>query len=578
VTNSSQNKQKLSSLHGNSLAKRLISDGLLSKEAYDDYLEANEEKAITLVKYLVKNSIVSSYAISLTASRTFGMPLLDLDTMDKEAAPLQLIEEKLILRHNALPLYQRGKRLYVGISDPTNMDALNNFKFHAGLSTVPVLIEEDKLSQYLESMGDSKFDEMMEMANLDVDGIDVVEEKTAEDDFELASVSEDDAPVVRFVNGILLDAIRKGASDIHFEPYEKQYRVRFPQDGMLHQVASPPVSMTAKIAARIKVMARLDISERRVPQDGKVRLAISKTKTIDLRTNTCPTAFGEKIVMRVLDPSNIMLGIEKLGFTDIQRPVFDEAILRPHGMVLVTGPTGSGKTVTLYTALNTLNTESRNISTAEDPPEMNIAGANQVSVNPRQGMTFPVALRAFLRQDPDVIMVGEIRDLETAEIAIKAAQTGHMVLSTLHTNDAPQTLDRLAKMGIPSFNIATTVKLIIAQRLARRLCNNCKQVIDIPHPELLAEGFKEDQLQEDLKIYQAIGCSKCHDGYKGRVGIYQVMPVSEAMSHMIMEQANALQIAEQASKEGVKNLRESAIEKVLEGTTSLEEINRVTMD
>ncbi len=575
----SSSNENARSLQGNSLAKQLIDDRLISEEVFQEYQAKNRVKPLSLVKYLVENDVVSSYQIALAASRDFGMPLFDLDALDIEEAALDLIEDKLILRHNALPLYRRGKRMYVGISDPTNMDALNNFKFHAGLSAIPVLVEEDKLSHFFEGMGDTQFDAMMAGANIDgVDGVDVLDDSEAADEEDLTTVSDDDAPVVRFVNGMLLDAIRKGASDIHFEPYEKIYRVRFRQDGILKEIANPPVSMANKIAARIKVMARLDISERRVPQDGKVRLSISKHKTIDLRTSTCPTVFGEKIVMRVLDPASIMLGIEKLGFSAVQRPLFEHAIARPHGMVLVTGPTGSGKTVTLYTALGILNTESRNISTAEDPAEMAIPGANQVNVNVKQGLTFDAALRSFLRQDPDVIMVGEIRDLSTAEIAIKAAQTGHMVLSTLHTNDAPQTLDRLVKMGIPAFNIATTVRLIIAQRLARRLCNNCKELMDIPEAELLEQGFDSEQAQGDVKIYKAVGCKKCHEGYKGRVGLYQVMPVSEAISHLIMDQANTIQIAQQAKVDGVKDLRESALEKVLEGVTSLEEINRVTVD
>ncbi|RMH15131.1 MAG: type IV-A pilus assembly ATPase PilB [Gammaproteobacteria bacterium] len=573
----SSKKKDNRSLQGNSLARQLIADGILSQKTLDEYQEANLDEPIPLIRYLVKHNVASSYQIALAVSRDFGMPLLDLDAIDRDSIPLHLIDENLIYRHNALPLYHRGKRLFVGITDPSNIEALNNFKFHAGLNTVPVLVEEDKLTQFMDSMGQSKFDEMMDIADMEgADGVDVVED--FEDDSDVTTISEDDAPVVRFVNGILLDAIRKGASDIHFEPYEKKYRVRFRQDGMLNEVASPPASMAAKIAARIKVMAKLDISERRVPQDGKVRLAISKNKAIDLRTSTCPTIFGEKIVMRILDPASIMLGIEKLGFSEAQRPLFEAAIARPHGMVLVTGPTGSGKTVTLYTALGILNTESRNISTAEDPAEMAIPGANQVNVNPRQGLTFDSALRSFLRQDPDVIMVGEIRDLATAEIAIKAAQTGHMVLSTLHTNDAPQTLDRLAKMGIPTFNIATTVKLIIAQRLARRLCTSCKRPIDIPKEELLKQGFTEADLEQDFTLYEAVGCSKCNEGYKGRVGLYQVMPVSETMSNMIMEGANTLAIANQAKQEGIKDLRESGLEKVMQGITSLEEVNRVTVE
>jgi type IV pilus assembly protein PilB len=465
----------------------------------------------------------------------------------------------------------------VAVSDPTNLQALDEIKFHVGSNTEPVLVEENKLSVAIDRAMEANDASMADLTDEDLDDLDIA----AEDDDKGEDVSEadiDDTPIVRFVNKVLLDAINKGASDIHFEPYEKMFRVRLRQDGILHEVASPPVNLANRIAARLKVLSRLDISERRIPQDGRMKMTLSKNRAIDFRVNTCPTLFGEKIVMRILDPSSAKLGIDALGYEEDQKQLYLDALARPYGMILVTGPTGSGKTVSLYTGLNILNTEGSNISTAEDPAEINLPGVNQVNVNPKVGLTFASALRAFLRQDPDIIMVGEIRDLETAEIAIKAAQTGHLVLSTLHTNDAPQTLTRLANMGVPPYNIASSVSLIIAQRLARRLCTHCKEPHDdIPKEALLKEGFSEDEV-EGLTLYKPKGCDQCSNGYKGRVGVYQVMPISEAMGKIIMEGGNSMQLAEQAAKEGVADLRASGLKKVKDGVTSLEEINRVTKD
>ncbi|PWG65159.1 type IV-A pilus assembly ATPase PilB [Sediminicurvatus halobius] len=560
------------------LAGRLARDGLISEDDARQALEDARTAKQSFVTYLVEQKLVPAAAVAGSAAAEFGVPVFDLAALDLSHASVSLVSERLIRHHRALPLVKRGKRLFVAVSDPTNLEALDEFKFHTGLSTDPVLVEDDKLGTVIEkALEDSgaAFSDMdldQDLENLDVSG----GEERSEDDAG-ASGDEDDAPVVRFINKVLLDAINKGASDIHFEPYEKEYRVRFRQDGVLREVAAPPIGLALRMSARIKVMARMDIAERRVPQDGRIKMNISRRRAIEFRVNTLPTIYGEKIVLRILDPSTAQMGIDQLGYEEDQKALFMEAIHRPYGMVLVTGPTGSGKTVSLYTALNILNTADRNISTVEDPVEINVTGINQVHVNLKAGLTFPTALRAFLRQDPDIIMVGEIRDLETAEIAVKAAQTGHLVLSTLHTNDAPQTLTRLANMGVPPYNIASSVNLIIAQRLARRLCKHCKEPVDIPREALLKEGFREDEL-DDLTVYTAKGCDQCTNGYKGRVGIYQVMPVSEATERLILEGGNAMQIAEQAEKEGIRDLRTSGLMKVRQGVTSLEEINRVTVD
>ena len=560
------------------LARRLINDGLISEENASLAQQKAREDHLSLASYLVKNDYVKANALAKCASLEFGIPLLDLEALDLDSIPANLVPEKLIRQHHALPIQKRGNRLFVAISDPMNLVALDEFKFNTGISTEPVLVEEDKLDQVLDKaleMGDTS----MSMDGLLDDDLDNLE-FTAEDDQAGDDVSEsdvDDTPIVRFVHKVLLDAINKKASDIHFEPYERTFRVRFRLDGILQEIASPPINLGMRISARLKVMSRLDISERRVPQDGRIKMQLSKKRAIDFRVNTCPTLFGEKIVLRILDPSSAMLGIDVLGYEEHQKQLYLDALAKPYGMILVTGPTGSGKTVSLYTGLNILNTPDRNISTAEDPAEINMPGINQVNVKPKVGLTFASALRAFLRQDPDVIMVGEIRDFETAEIAIKAAQTGHLVLSTLHTNDAPQTLTRLANMGVPPYNIASAVSLIIAQRLARRLCDHCKTEDEVPQEALLEEGFAKNELK-NLNIYKAVGCDQCTGGYKGRVGIYQVMPVSEEMGRIIMEGGNAIQLADQAEKEGVADLRASGLKKVKDGVVSLEEVNRVTKD
>ena len=560
------------------LAGRIVRDGLLDEDIARQAIESARKDKQPLVAHLVEKKLVAAAEIAHAASSEFGVPLLDLGVVDIDQQVTNLVSEKLIRHHQALPLHKRGKRLFVAVSDPTNLDALDEFKFHTGLTTEPVLVEQDKLVRIIEvaledpsgGFADQDLDEDLE--NLSVTGGDETDKGS-----DVTEADADDAPVVRFVNKVLLDAINKGASDIHFEPYEKSFRVRFRQDGMLRTVASPPLGLAPRISARLKVMSRMDIAERRTPQDGRIKMKLSKTRAIDFRVNSCPTLYGEKLVLRILDASQAMMGIDQLGYEPEQKELFVNAIHKPYGMVLVTGPTGSGKTVSLYTALNILNTEDRNISTVEDPVEINLQGINQVNLNVKAGLSFPAALRAFLRQDPDIIMVGEIRDLETAEIAIKAAQTGHMVLSTLHTNDAPQTLTRLANMGVPAYNIASSVNLIIAQRLARRLCGNCKEPMDIPRETLLDEGFTEADIK-DLTLFGPKGCDQCTLGYKGRVGIYQVMPVTEAMERIIMSGGNSLELEDQARKEGVNDLRRSGLMKVMQGVTSLDEINRVTKD
>ncbi|MGE0625295.1 MAG: type IV-A pilus assembly ATPase PilB [Pseudomonadales bacterium] len=560
----------------NGLARRLVEENIIPT---DTALTASEEarrKGIPFVSYLVQNGHAEARVIAASASEEFGVPLMDLAAFDLTSIPRDIVKENLIRKHHALPLVRRGVRLFVAVSDPTNLQALDEIKFHTGVSTEAVLVEDDKLTsiidQYLNSAEDTGLGDLGDDDLVDLD-MEAVDDDPDDDD---APSGGDDTPIVRFVHKMLLDAIKTGASDIHFEPYERTYRVRFRTDGVLHEVTSPPVNLGTRLAARLKVMSELDISERRVPQDGRIKMKLSKTKAIDFRVNTLPTLWGEKIVLRILDPGSAKMGIEALGFEEIQQKMLMEAIHKPQGMILVTGPTGSGKTVTLYTGLNILNTEERNIATAEDPVEINLEGINQVNVNHRVGLDFASALRSFLRQDPDVVMVGEIRDLETAEIAIKAAQTGHMVLSTLHTNSAAETLTRLRNMGVPAFNLATSVNLIIAQRLARRLCPSCKKPMDVPHETLLAEGFTEDDLKERIEIFEAVGCSKCKEGYKGRVGIYEVVKITSEMQRIIMEEGNSIELAAQAKKLGFNDLRRSGLIKVMQGVTSLKECNRVT--
>ena len=562
------------------LARKLVEDGIIDEAKATQAQEAATKKKMPFVGYLVENKLADARKIAQSASEEFGVPLVDIDVIDIEPDVVKLVKENLIRQHKTMPLYKRGNRLFVAVSDPTNLQALDEIKFHVGMTTEAVLACDDRLTAFIEKNlseeGESLSDLMGD--DSDLDDVEFADEEAVGKDDSGTDSEVDDTPVVRFINKVLLDAINKGASDIHFEPYEKSYRVRFRTDGILAEVASPPLGMSMRLSARIKVMSRMDISERRIPQDGRIKLNLSKSRAIDFRVNTCPTLFGEKIVLRILDPSSAKMGIDALGFEEDQKALLLENLHKPYGMFLVTGPTGSGKTVTLYTGVNILNQPEINISTAEDPVEINLAGVNQVNVNPKVGLDFGSALRAFLRQDPDVILVGEIRDLETAEIAIKAAQTGHMVLSTLHTNDAPQTLTRMVNMGIPPFNIASAVNLIIAQRLARRLCSHCKKLVDIPKEAMLEEGFTEAQVQKGIKIYGPVGCDQCSNGYKGRVGIYQVMPISAEIGKLIMEGCTSLDLAEQAQKEGINDLRQSGLKKIIDGHTSLEEINRVTKE
>ncbi|OHY82255.1 type IV-A pilus assembly ATPase PilB [Marinobacter sp. AC-23] len=559
------------------LARRFVDDGLLDEAtAKDAFIQASQNR-IPLITYLTQNKLADSSRLAFSAAMEFGVSVLDLSSFLPEMMPEGVVDDKLVRKHNALPLYKRGNRLFIAVSDPTNIQALDEIKFNTGLSTDAVLVDDAKLREAIDKYLDSQDSSMGDLDDADLEGVET-EGGEQDDDDAVASNEVDDAPIVKYVNKMLLDAIRGGASDVHFEPYEKTYRVRYRTDGILKEMSRPSIKLAPKISARIKIMAQLDISERRVPQDGRIKMKLSKTKAIDFRVNTLPTLWGEKIVLRILDPSQAKLGIDALGYEEDQKELYMAALAQPQGMILVTGPTGSGKTVSLYTGLNILNTADINISTAEDPAEINLEGINQVNVNNRVGLGFAEALRAFLRQDPDVIMVGEIRDLETANIAIKAAQTGHLVLSTLHTNSAAETLTRMMNMGVPAFNIATSVSLIVAQRLGRRLCSACKKPGEVPKDLLLAEGFTQEQIDTGFSLYHPKGCDKCNGGYKGRVGIYEVVKVTETLASMIMEEASSIKIAKQAEAEGFRNLRHSALLKVMEGVTSLEEANRVTKD
>lgn len=565
----------MSALSG--LPKRLVEQSIITIDAAHKIYEDAQKGKTSFVTAAVKSGNVKAQDIAQIASEEFGLPLLDLSAFDFEIAPQELVSKDLIEKHRVLPLFSRGTRLYIAQSDPSAILTIDEIKFNTGMNIETVLVEEDKLSAAVDKFlaaNDDAFEDLEgELDDVDLEDPEA-EAKKREADQESAG---DDAPIVKFINKMLLDAIKMGSSDLHFEPYEKRYRVRYRTDGVLHEVASPPVNLAGKIAARLKVMSKMDISERRIPQDGRIKMKISKNKAIDFRVNTLPTLFGEKIVLRILDPSSAQLGIDMLGYEPEQKALYMEALGKPQGMILVTGPTGSGKTVSLYTGLNILNVEGTNISTAEDPVEINLEGINQVNVNAKVGLDFASALRSFLRQDPDVVMVGEIRDLETASIAIKAAQTGHMVMSTLHTNSAPETLTRLANMGVPNFSIATSVSLIIAQRLARRLCSSCKVHADLPKEVLQEAGFT-DELLAEANIYKPVGCDNCKEGFKGRVGIYEVVKVTDPISRIIMEGGNAIEIADAANKEGFNDLRTSALMKVAQGITSLEEANRVTTD
>lgn len=558
------------------LSTLFIRKGLLNEEQMANAITKSRQNKQALVSTLVQSKLISARAIAELCYEEYGTPLLDLNEFDLASIPEDFLNKKLIEKHRCLPLFKRGNRLYIGTSDPTNIAALEDFQFSAGLHAEAILVEEDKLSKALEKILEE------DISGLDLGGMDeaalaaIEITDTSNRSDEPAGEASDDAPIVIYINKILTDAIRKGASDLHFEPYEKRYRIRFRIDGILHEVSEPPISLAGRLSARLKVMSKLDIAERRVPQDGRIKMKLSRTKSIDFRVSTLPTLWGEKIVMRILDSSSAQLGIEKLGYEPDQEKLYLEMLAKPQGMILVTGPTGSGKTVSLYTGLNILNTEERNISTAEDPVEINLEGVNQVHINLKAGLTFASALRSFLRQDPDVVMVGEIRDLETAEIAIKAAQTGHLVLSTLHTNSAAETLTRLINMGVPGYNIASSVNLIIAQRLARRLCPECKQAEVIPEHELLRLGFAQAQITQGFTTFKPVGCEHCSAGYKGRVGIYEVMKMSDEIARTIMEGGNSLQIASQAKTQGMRDLRQSGLLKVIHGVTSIAEVNRVT--
>lgn len=559
------------------LARRLVDDKLLEEHVARDASEEAAKTRVHFVTHLVQNNLATSIDVANSAAEEFGTPLLDLTALDPESIPKNLIDEKLVRANHAIPIFHRGNRLFVAVSDPTNRKGLEEIGFQTGVATEEILVEENKLTAFIETyldaqesggLGDLGDDDV----DLDLEAVDEGGGGAEEDD---PGQAVDDTPVVRFINKMLMDAIKSNSSDLHFEPFEKSYKVRFRTDGVLHEVARPPVNLAPRISARLKVMSQMDISERRVPQDGRIKLKISKTKAIDFRVNTLPVLFGEKLVLRILDPSSAKMGIDALGYEDEQKKLFMEALYKPQGMFLVTGPTGSGKTVSLYTGLNILNTPELNISTAEDPVEINLEGINQCNVNHKVGLDFSEALRSFLRQDPDIVMVGEIRDIETANIAIKAAQTGHMVMSTLHTNSAPETLTRLRNMGVPAFNLATSINLIVAQRLARRLCS-CKEKIDIPKSALIEKGFSEEQVDKGFDVFGPKGCGKCSGGYKGRVGIYEVVKITPEISKIIMEDGNSIEIAAECAKQGFKNIFQSALIKVMTGLTSLEEVDRVT--
>ena len=555
--------------------RRLVDEGVLSAEDMRTALANAKQEKTDIVAYLVSHHNLSPTTIAETISVEFGEPLFDIGAYDPGQILREDIDEKLVTKHRILPIYKNANVLYIATSNPTNIEATDAIRFATKLNIETVIVEHNKLEKLIEQNFTEEstfdFDDDFDL-DVNVDTADPTQEEDEKDKGE-------EAPIVKYINKLLIDAIRMGASDLHFEPYEKMYRVRYRVDGVLRQIATPPLQLANRLASRLKVMSQMDISEKRVPQDGRIKLKLSKNKAIDFRVNSLPTLFGEKLVLRILDPSSAMLGIDALGYEPEQKELFMEALDKPQGMLLITGPTGSGKTVSLYTGLNILNREDTNISTAEDPVEINLQGINQVNVNPKVGLTFAAALKSFLRQDPDIVMVGEIRDLETAEIAIKAAQTGHMVMSTLHTNSAPETLTRLRNMGVPSFNIATSVNLVIAQRLARRLCSQCKKTADIPKQSLLEMGFTEADLQSpEFQIYEPVGCNECREGYKGRVGIYEVMKVTPEISRIIMEDGNAIEIAEASARAGFNNLRRSGLVKVMQGVTSLQEVNRVTSE
>ncbi|WNV06217.1 type IV-A pilus assembly ATPase PilB [Candidatus Methylospira mobilis] len=552
------------------LINRLLQEGLLDADKLHDCLQSARKQALPPVTVLVQQQVISGAVLAHFVAQEFGLPLFDLNALDHSALPQHAIKPELIRSQQLLPLFRRGNRLDIATADPSNLQGLNDIKFQTGLSLNCIVVEAHKLAKLIETLYGNAARDLQEL----IDGSHG-DTSAATQDAGLGRIDEE--PIVRFVNGLLSDAVRKEASDIHIEPYEHSFRIRFRHDGILHEVAAPPATLAARIVSRIKVMAHLNIAEHRLPQDGRIKTVSPEGITINFRVNTCPTLYGEKIVLRLLDSDHARLDIDQLGFEPEQRQAFLDALKKPYGMILVTGPTGSGKTVTLYSGLGKLNTADVNISTAEDPVEIVLPGVNQVNVTPKTGLTFAEAMRAFLRQDPDILMVGEIRDLETAEIAVKAAQTGHLLLSTLHTNDAPQTLTRLLQMGIPPFNIASSVLLIIAQRLARRLCPHCKRAEKLPLASLLEAGFSEQEIA-GLTVYAPTGCEHCVKGYRGRVGIYQVMPISDALNRIILEGGNVIALNKQAQHEGIVSLREAGLKKVADGITSLAEIDRITRD
>jgi len=560
------------------VCRALVQQGLLAQDEGETLQAQAKAAGENFVVHLIRTKRFKPQQIATFASITFGLPYFDLNALDSETLPVGVVDAKLIDKHRALPLAKRGNRLFLGVSDPSNMQVLDEIKFQTGLAVDLVVLEEDKLSQYLDQHTESREDDILKSIETDDLNLEFTDDETMAEAATAAAQDIDDAPVVRYLQKIMLDAINANASDIHFEPYEKFYRIRYRLDGILYEVAQPPVAIKEKIASRIKVISKMDISEKRVPQDGRMKLMVSHKKAVDFRVSSLPTLYGEKIVMRILDSSTALdKKIEELGYEPQQQAHLLEAIQRPYGMVLVTGPTGSGKTVSLYSCLNLLNQPGVNISTVEDPVEIQLPGINQVNVNDKAGLNFATALRSFLRQDPDIVMVGEVRDLETADIAIKAAQTGHMVLSTLHTNDAPSTLSRLVNMGVPNYSVAASVLLITAQRLGRRLCPHCKQPIDIPPEALMNAGFIEADLDGAWQAFGAVGCDLCnHTGYKGRVGIYQVMPISDEINRLILKNAGVGEIAAQAHNEGVLDLRRAGLLKVKTGMTSLEEVLAVT--
>ena len=560
------------------ISRRLVTDRILTSDQARDAETEAKQLGISLIRHLVDTLDVESRELAEIASTEFGLPVFDLDALNQELLPEQKIDSELMTKHHAAPLFRRGNRLFVAVSDPTNLTALEEFKFASGINTDSVLVDDAALSKLISDLSEQTGGFDANMASLGADGeydLEIGDGVVEEDEIQDAA---DDTPIVRFVNKVLLDAIKQGASDIHFEPYEKDYRVRFRTDGILREIVKPPRNLAPRLAARLKVMSQMDISERRIPQDGRIQMKLSKKRAIDFRVNTLPTMYGEKIVLRILDPSSAQMGIDALGYEADQKALYLEALEKPQGMILVTGPTGSGKTVSLYTGLGILNQPERNISTAEDPVEINMAGINQVLVNPKVGLNFAEALRSFLRQDPDVIMVGEIRDLETAEIGIKAAQTGHLVLSTVHTNSAAETVTRLLNMGVPAFNIAASVTLIIAQRLARRLCGQCAEPeSSVPREALLELGFTTAQIDVG-QIKRPVGCAQCKDGYKDRVGIYEVVKITKPIAAAIMDGANSLALDQVAREAGFDDLRQSALRKCASGLISLEEVSRVTTD